>query len=84
MIVGNQSDYNDYEDYYYDYDHAVNEISVGDMVVPLLVYTITFTIGLMGNILILVAVGGQTQVCTMIIRYQPRGQLAHHIYHPQG
>ena len=61
-MIGNHSVYNDYEDYYYEYDSTVNEISVGELVVPLLVYSVTFTIGLMGNVLILVAVSGQTQV----------------------
>ena len=60
----NQSeyDYEDYEDYYYEYDPTLIKISLGDMVVPLLVYSITFIIGLVGNSLILVAVRGQTQV----------------------
>jgi hypothetical protein len=37
-------------------------ITVDELVVPLVVYSITFTIGLVGNILILVAVRGQKQV----------------------
>ena len=57
--VTNISD--DYEDYYYDYDPTFNT-NMEELVVPLLVYSITFTIGLVGNILILVAVRGQTQV----------------------
>ena len=52
----------DYEDYLYDYDPSLSSISVGELVVPLLVYSITFTIGLVGNTLILVAVRGQKQV----------------------
>ena len=52
----------DYDDYLYDYDPSLSSISVGELVVPLLVYSITFTIGLVGNILILVAVSGQKQV----------------------
>ena len=66
-MIGNHSVYNDYEDYYYEYDSTVNEISVGELVVPLLVYSVTFTIGLMGNVLILVAVSGQTQVSRKVL-----------------
>ena len=67
MFVENDSStgdyqYYDYEDYWYDYDPSLSSISVGELVVPLLVYSITFTIGLVGNILILVAVRGQRQV----------------------
>ena len=62
MTANNQTENYDYEDYYYEYDPALTEISVLEMVVPLLVYSITFTMGLVGNILILVAVRGQTQV----------------------
>ena len=68
MIVENYSnssvDYQlyDYEDYWYDYDPSLATISVDELVVPLVVYSITFTIGLVGNILILVAVRGQRQV----------------------
>ena len=52
----------DYDDYLYDYDPSLSSISMGELVVPLLVYSITFTIGLVGNTLILVAVRGQKQV----------------------
>ena len=52
----------DYDEYWYDYDPSLSSISVGELVVPLLVYSITFTIGLVGNTLILVAVRGQKQV----------------------
>ena len=68
MIVENYSnasvDYQlyEYEDYLYDYDPNLASISLEELVVPLVVYSITFTIGLVGNILILVAVRGQRQV----------------------
>ena len=67
MVVENLSssvDYElyDYEDYEYEYDPSTTSISVEELVVPLLVYSITFIIGLVGNILILVAVRGQKQV----------------------
>ena len=67
MVVENLSstvDYElyDYEDYYYEYDPSSTSISMEELVVPLLVYSITFIIGLVGNILILVAVRGQKQV----------------------
>ena len=67
MVVENLSssvDYElyDYEDYAYEYDPSTTSISVEELVVPLLVYSITFIIGLVGNILILVAVRGQKQV----------------------
>ena len=52
----------DYDDYWYDYDPGNYSISMGELVVPLLVYSITFTIGLMGNTLILVAVKAKKQV----------------------
>ena len=52
----------DYDEYWYDYDPSLSSISMGELVVPLLVYSITFTIGLVGNTLILVAVRGQKQV----------------------
>ena len=68
MIVENYSNTSvdnhlyDYEDYWYDYDPSLATISVEELVLPLVVYSITFTIGLVGNILILVAVRGQRQV----------------------
>ena len=66
MVVENYSNASvvayDYEDYWYDYDPSLATISVDELVVPLVVYSITFTIGLVGNILILVAVRGQRQV----------------------
>ena len=52
----------DYDDYWYDYDPGNYSISTGELVVPLLVYSITFTIGLMGNTLILVAVKTKKKV----------------------
>ena len=52
----------DYEEYLYDYDPSQATITMGEMVVPLVVYSITFTIGLFGNILILLAVRGKKQV----------------------
>ena len=58
------SDYQlyDYDEYWYDYDTSMSSISTGELVMPLLVYSITFTIGLVGNILILVAVKGRKKV----------------------
>ena len=72
MVVENLSssvDYElyDYEDYEYEYDPSTTSISVEELVVPLLVYSITFFIGLVGNILILVAVRGQRQVRLYIV-----------------
>ena len=52
----------DYDEYLYEYDPSQATITMGEMVVPLVVYSITFTIGLFGNILILLAVRGKNQV----------------------
>ena len=54
-------DYN-YADYEYDYDPTITTISLKELVAPLLVYSLTFILGLVGNILILVAVTAQKQV----------------------
>ena len=58
------SDYHlyDYDEYWYEYDTSLSSISTGELVVPLVVYSITFTLGLVGNILILVAVKGREKV----------------------
>ena len=68
MSVTNQSGYYlyDYEEYLYEYEQNLTGIpldpSMDELVVPLLVYSLTFITGLVGNTLILVAVRGQTQV----------------------
>ena len=53
---------------YYDYmmyqADEIPSIPMEEMVAPLLVYSITYILGLVGNILILVAVTGQKQVDT--------------------
>ena len=80
MLAGNKtnsllSDYHlydygahwsDYEEYLYDYDPGQATINMGEMVVPMVVYSITFTMGLFGNILILLAVRGRNQVSIFI------------------
>ena len=69
MLTSNFS-YDEYEyDHYYDYDYDPNlsSIPLEELVVPLLIYSITFTIGLLGNTLILVAVRGQKQVWQLMI-----------------
>ena len=62
-------------DYYYDdYEYTVSEPDLADLpitelLLPLTVYSVTFVIGLVGNVLILVAVRGQKQVgkCTQSV-----------------
>ena len=54
----------DYDEYLYEYDPSQATITMGEMVVPLVVYSITFTVGLFGNILILLAVRVKNQVKT--------------------
>ena len=51
-----------YADYEYDYDPSFTTISFNELLVPLLVYSITFILGVVGNILILLAVTAQKQV----------------------
>ena len=51
-----------YADYEYDYDPSITTISCNELLVPLLVYSITFILGVVGNILILLAVTAQKQV----------------------
>ena len=53
-------DYN-YE-YEYEYDPNISTISAEELAVPLFVYSLTFVLGVVGNILILVAVSAQKQV----------------------
>ena len=48
-----------YADYEYDYDPSITTISFNELLVPLLVYSITFILGVVGNILILLAVTAQ-------------------------
>ena len=59
------------ESYYYshynysvfeDYEELIPSIPTEQLVVPILVYSLTFITGLLGNILILVAVASQKQV----------------------
>ena len=61
--------WSDYEEYLYDYDPSQATIPIGEMVVPMVVYSITFTIGLFGNILILLAVRGRNQVSICLRAY---------------
>ena len=61
-----------YDNYsYYDYDPEyelgdVPAIPLDELLVPVLVYSVTYITGLIGNILILVAVTGQKQVDTFL------------------
>ena len=60
-------DYDDVENgSYYDYmmyqADEIPSIPMEELVAPLLVYSVTYILGLVGNILILVAVTGQKQV----------------------
>ena len=52
----NYSDYGDYS------EGIIPSIPTQELVLPLLVYSLTFLTGLLGNILILVAVASQKQV----------------------
>ena len=77
MLTSNFS-YDEYEyDHYYDYDYDPNlsSIPLEELVVPLLIYSITFTIGLLGNTLILVAVRGQKQVWQIMIDGLPPSEI---------
>lgn len=65
MSQNNESDYETYYNYslYEDYEEGrIPSIPTEELLVPLLVYSITFITGLGGNILILVAVASQKQV----------------------
>ena len=64
----NESYYDSYYNYslYEDYHELIPEIPSEELVFPLLVYSITFITGLVGNILILVAVASQKQVTSIM------------------
>ena len=65
MSETNESDYDSYYNYsvYQDYEEAgIPSIPTEELLLPLLVYSVTFITGLLGNILILVAVASQKQV----------------------
>ena len=69
MMPSNWSDnWTDYE--HYDYEIMYDEIPsipLDELLAPLLVYSVTYCTGLLGNILILVAVTGQKQVSPAMI-----------------
>jgi 7 transmembrane receptor (rhodopsin family) len=46
-----------YEDYYYDYDSAVNNMPLAEMVPVALVYGLTFVVGAVGNSLVIASIG---------------------------
>ena len=64
MAELNESYYDGYYNYsvFEDYEEVVPSIPIEQLLVPILVYSLTFITGLLGNILILVAVASQKQV----------------------
>ena len=65
MVEMNESYYDSHYNYsvFEDYEEGViPSIPTEQLVVPILVYSLTFITGLLGNILILVAVASQKQV----------------------
>ena len=78
MAEMNESYYDSHYHYNYsvfgDYEYeegVIPSIPTEELVVPIIVYSLTFITGLLGNILILVAVASQKQVSDMstICRY---------------
>ena len=67
MAEMNESYYDHYDSHFNysvfeDYEEVVPSIPIEQLLVPILVYSLTFITGLLGNILILVAVASQKQV----------------------
>ena len=64
MAEMNESYYDSHYNYsvFEDYEEVIPSIPTEQLVVPILVYSLTFITGLLGNILILVAVASQKQV----------------------
>ena len=64
MVEMNESYYDSHYNYsvFEDYEELIPSIPTEQLVVPILVYSLTFITGLLGNILILVAVASQKQV----------------------
>ena len=66
MAEMNESYYDSHYPYNYslfeDYEEVIPSIPTEELVVPIIVYSLTFITGLLGNILILVAVASQKQV----------------------
>ena len=68
MMLSNWSDnWTDYEHYDYSMYDEIPSIPLDELLAPLLVYSVTYCTGLLGNILILVAVTGQKQVSPELI-----------------
>ena len=67
-----QETFYDNYSYYEEYEYELGDvpaIPLDELLVPVLVYSVTYITGLIGNILILVAVTGQKQVDTFLGKF---------------